>query len=107
MARLTPTAQDNVLTLVEAVLTAPGQSTTPTAFSGRFNVSLWGAFEGTAVLERSFNGGSSWIPCASLGQPVVFDRPFSETIFSSEEGILYRVRVLTLTSGAIQARLSQ
>lgn len=107
MGKLTPTAADNVLRLSEAVLSAADAATPWHAFSGRFNLEIAGTFTGAAVVERSFDGGETAIALSSLGAPVQFAGPASEVLEAPEEGVLYRVRCVSLSSGQIRARLSQ
>lgn len=107
MGKLTPTAADNVLRLSEAVLSAADAATPWHAFSGRFNLEIAGTFTGAAVVERSFDGGTTAVPLTSLGAPVQFAGPSSEVLEAPEEGVLYRIRAATLSAGTIQARLSQ
>lgn len=107
MGRRTLTTEDDVLRKSEAILSAAGQETPWQEFSGRFNVSLGGVFTGSAVIERSFDGGASVVPLSSLGAPVQFAVPASEVLEAPEAGVLYRVRCVALSAGSIQARISQ
>lgn len=99
--------QDTANVVSAAVLAAAGDATPWRAFSGRFNLHLAGAFDGVAVIERSMDGGATAVICTDRGQPVQFAGPATEPLEASEADVLYRVRCVSLASGAIQARLSQ
>lgn len=107
MGRRTSGDQDDVLRKSEAALTANGQATPWQEFSGRFNLHLEGPFVGTVVVDRSFNGGTSFASLTNLGAAVSFTGPASEILEAPEAGVLYRLRCTAFTSGPIQARLSQ
>lgn len=87
---------------------APGASA-GINLSGAFNFSLWGAFTGSASLERSFDGGTTWLNCSidTSGDPNAFTAPTSGTCSEPESGVLYRVNCTALSAGAINWRLSQ
>ena len=106
MAKLTPAEQDNYLKLSQAVLDAVGEATPEETFAGRFNIELRGAFVASVVLERSFNG-ADFVPCTNFGEPVIFTGPISEMAQNYEANVLFRLRVLTWSSGTIHARISQ
>ncbi len=73
-----------------------------------FNVSVSGTFVGTVVFERSFDGGTTYIPVAfSDGTTVSFSGPMSSTWSEPESGVMYRVRFSAYTSGSVSWRLSQ
>jgi hypothetical protein len=75
---------------------------------GRFNLTLSGSFTGlAATLERSFDGGTTWVTCSSLGAPVVFTAAASEVCEEREAGVFYRVNVTAIASGSVSVRLSQ
>jgi hypothetical protein len=81
----------------------------PAVFLRNFNVSLWGVFVATLVAERSFDGGTNWLPLTfSDGTGVgPFTGPASGTWAEPEDGVLYRIRCSAYTSGTINYRLSQ
>jgi hypothetical protein len=75
---------------------------------GKFNVSAWGTFVGTLTLERSFDGGTTYLPaCFSDGTGVTFAAPASGCWSEPEPGVMYRLRCSAYTSGAANWRLSQ
>lgn len=94
-------------TVVSGNFTATGQSSAA-MFIGYFNVSLWGAFVGTVVLERSFDGGATFLPCSTdtVGDPNSYTAPISIVVNEPEPGVYYRVRCSAYTSGTINYRLS-
>lgn len=71
-----------------------------------FNISVWGTFSGTVVVERSFDGGTTWIPkwpdaVYSISSPVTFSDS------EPEEGVRYRLNCTSFSSGQINYRVSQ
>lgn len=72
-----------------------------------FNASLQGTFVGTAQIERSFDGGSTWelVTIDTSGGGAVFTGPVSFTMQEPEAGaVLYRWNVTAYTSGALAGR---
>lgn len=68
------------------------------------------AFSATVQLERSFDGGSTWIVCnlGSGGGLAQWDSgPVSVTFGEPEKQILYRFNCTAFVSGPIQYRVSQ
>ena len=67
-------------------------------------------FTATMQIERSFDGGSTWLPCNIGGGGSLADysagTPVSLTFGEPERGMLYRVNCLAYTSGTINYRLS-
>lgn len=97
--------------LARAVLswsTAAPAASPAIALHGRFNLSLWGTAAGFAAeLQRSFDNGTTWLPCTLGGEPVVFAAAASEIGEEPEAGVLYRLNVSAIASGTLQARISQ
>jgi hypothetical protein len=73
----------------------------------KFNISMWGTYVATMVLERTFDGGTTWLPCTAGGVQVNFSNPCTEVIEEPEPGILYRMRCSAFTSGTVNYRISQ
>lgn len=91
---------------VSGVLSAAGASASSFSAQGTFNLSLWGTFSATMVLERTFDG-VTWLPYTYVdGTPLVFRLPVSTTIDEPEEGIRYRLRCTSYTSGTVNWRMS-
>jgi hypothetical protein len=107
LGRLSPTSPESAVSVVEADLTAAGQATPWLALAGSFNLTIAGTFVGTAVVERSFDGGTTAVPCTNLGEVVSFSAPATERLTNDERGVLFRARCTAYTSGTIRARLSQ
>jgi len=86
---------------------APGAS--PAArLEGQFNLTLWGTFTGLdARLQRSFDAGATWHACTRAGAQVALTAPVSEIWEEPEAGMLYRVNVIAIVSGTVNARLSR
>jgi hypothetical protein len=68
------------------------------------------AFVGTVLLERSFDGGSTWLnvtnPGATGGTFASYTADVSLSFFEPERGCLYRFNCVAYTSGVINYRLS-
>lgn len=89
-------------------LTAPGAS--PETFrapAGDFGFSLEGTFTGSVVLERSANGGASWVALAASpgGAAQAWTAP-GFAVLTEPVGALYRARATSM-SGAAVWRLSR
>lgn len=103
---------------ISGTFTGTGQSATGVVF-GAFNVVIWGTplggagvsgtFSGTVQLERSMDGGTTWVVVATdgTGTQAVYTTPVSVAGMEPEDGILYRFDCTTYTSGTINYRLSQ
>lgn len=107
MAKLSPTAQEQATTLLAGSLAAVGASAGVPMF-GVFNLFVYGTFVGTVRLERSFDGGTTWVPCTvdAAGDYASYSVPASLTVTEAENGMLYRINCTAYTSGSISYRLS-
>lgn len=73
-----------------------------------FNYSISGTFVGTVVLEKSFDGGTTWLQAYdSTGTAISYTAPKNIILEEPEAGVLYRVRCSAYTSGTISYRLSR
>jgi hypothetical protein len=72
------------------------------------NISLWGVFVGTVVLERTFDAGTNWIPVLRYctGTAVSYTAPASEVLPEPEGDVQWRLRCSAYTSGTANYRLS-
>jgi hypothetical protein len=89
--------------------TATGQSPSFQATTGRgINVTISGTFSASAVLERSFDGGTVWYPVTYPdGTGISFTAAFSGPAWEeSESRVLYRLNC-TWVSGTMAYRVSQ
>lgn len=87
-------------------LTANGMATDWFRAEGDFGYSISGTFVATAILEHSFDGGTTAVPCTKGGVPVTFTQPCSEIGYQAERGLLIRWKLTAYTSGTVKARLS-
>lgn len=75
----------------------------PAALHGAYNFSLSGTWSAVVHLQRSFDGGATWLDVQALSAnaELVGQEP--------ERGVLYRFGVKTggYTSGTVTGRLSQ
>lgn len=80
----------------------------PTLNARKVNVAVYGTFVGTAVLERSFDGGTNYVPVLRPGgnTAVSYTAPSSEVLEEPEPGVMWRLRCSAYTSGTISYRLS-
>lgn len=97
---------------VEGSFTATGasESFAPAAQlrRGRFNVSLSGTFEADVQVERSFDGGVTWIPVAGVDMtPLVMDQPISLACEETEASISWRLNCTSFSSGTVAYRMSR
>jgi hypothetical protein len=76
---------------------------------GSYNLSIWGVFVATGRLERSFDGGTTWIPVSkdSSGADASFTAPCGITGYEPEDGVLYSFNCSAYTSGTMNVRISQ
>lgn len=99
---------DTANPLVVGTFTAAGDSAAA-VFYGRFNVSLWGTFAGTVQLQRSFDGGTTWLPVSYplTGDALSWTAAVSTTVEEPEHLVAYRLACTVYTSGTVNYRLSQ
>lgn len=75
---------------------------------GPWNLSIWGTFTGLSLrVERSFDNGTTWLPLTNAGASIAYTGAASEVWDAPEDGVLYRINVTAIASGAVNARLSQ
>lgn len=100
-------AVDQAAQILSGSFAATGQSNA-IALYGAFNVALWGTFSGNAQLQKSFDGGATWIPYGAdlTGALPVLSAPVAFRAIESELGINYRLACTAFTSGTINYRLS-
>lgn len=86
-----------------------GTSGMPPIFYGPFNAVLWGTFVGSAQLECSFDGGTTWIVVSNdtAGDGAIYTAPCKLSPYEPEKGVLYRWNCTAFTSGTVNYRLSQ
>lgn len=95
------------IVFISGNFTGTGQSSSQVV-KGYYNFSLWGTFVGTTEIDKSFDGGTTWIPVSldALGDKASYTAPITVTGFECENGVLYRVNCTVYTSGTINYRLS-
>lgn len=93
--------------LVAAFPTEGGVSPAFTPTKPYFNIELAGTFVATVVVDRSFDGGITWVSCTSLGTLISFSGQVSETLKNFEPGVSYRFRCTAYTSGTVLTRMSE
>lgn len=95
--------------VLAGTFTATGTSAA-IGLSGDFNFSLSGTFQASIVLEKSFDGGTTWIPVSldGTGLPVsLVSQGASIVTQEIEAGMLYRVNCSSYASGSAFWRISQ
>jgi hypothetical protein len=79
----------------------------PVARRGDLNISLSGTFVATVVPQRSFDGGTTWLPLTYVdGTAISWTAPMSTPLPCSELGAQWRL-ACTWTSGTVNWRISQ
>lgn len=100
------------MTVVAGTFVATGESPrfVPSANlrRGRFNVSIWGTFVGTVQLQRTFDGGASWLACSKPDLTLAnFTETVSFVVEETEDNVDYRLACIAYTSGTINYRMSR
>ena len=76
--------------------------------TGAFNFAVTGAFDAAAVLERSYDGGTTYTPVQYPdGTAWAITQPVSARFHEYAAVALYRVRCTSYTAGEMVWRLSQ
>ena len=104
---LTPPAGDRAnAVLIGNITTAAAGSGFPVY--GTFNFSLTGTFTATVRLEKTFNGGSTYVPVVNIntGSIVALTSPGAVVVGEPERGVAYRANCTAYTSGTIAYRFS-
>lgn len=108
MGKLAPTDRDLATSVTTGSLTsaAAGEGK---VFTGTFNVELQIAGTLTAALQRSFDGGTTYVSVAQSadGTAATYSASTSLSLFEPEEGVYWRVNVISYTSGSCIYRVSQ
>lgn len=101
-----------------ALITQPVAASTGTSaatvFYSAFNLAMWGTFSGTVQVEKSYDGGTTWITVARdvAGTPASYVLAFTAasinlTLCEVEPSVCWRLRCTAFTSGTLNYRLSQ
>lgn len=122
-AAQTPPAGDLANAYVGGRFTGTGQSPTFSAY-GSFNVVLWGnsgpmgPWNGTVRLEKTFDGGTTWVvqsidqaagsqaSWTSAGTPGFPGLDVATTFREVELGVGYRLNCIVFSNGPINYRMS-
>lgn len=111
-----PAVGDQANAVVAGAFTGTGQSASFTCW-GPFNLVIYGLagpngnWNATVRLERSFDGGVTWVVCGigGGGQQAQWNTPnqdVSVVAAEPEKGVLYRLNCTAYTSGTINYRMS-
>lgn len=96
--------------IITGSFTATGQSQ-GLQVADHYNVTVWGTFVGTVVLERSFDGGVTYQPLTRdlAGAIAALTAPFSMIAFEPERvsNVKTRLNCTAYVSGTINYRISQ
>lgn len=116
----TPVSGDQANAVVSGSFTATGQSASFLCW-GPFNLFIYGssgpngAWNGAVRLERSFDGGTTWVVCGIGGDGTQAVWPsaaggagtdVSVVVGEPEKGMLYRLNCTVRNSGTINYRMS-
>lgn len=117
----TPAIGDQANAVVAGVFTAAAQKSPSFLCWGPFNLLIYGdagpngAWSGAVRLERSFDGGNTWIVCGIGGSGAQAVWPsaaggagadVSVIVAEPEKGVVYRLNCTVFTEGPINYRLS-
>ena len=94
--------------LTGAFNTASHTTSAIVMLEGLFNISFWGTFTATAQLERSFDGGTTFLPATTdaTGTVAAWTAATSVVAVEPEPGVYYRLNCTSYTSGTLNYRLS-
>lgn len=89
-------------------LAATGGSANLACPWGWFNFTVYGTFSGTVILEKSFDGGTTWVGCniPFTTSAVTTTAAASFQVFEPERGVLYRSNMTARVSGTANTRIS-
>lgn len=106
MGKLSPTTPDLAQQVVTGTFTGTTASTSINVVGG-FNVAVWGTFSATVAVQKSFDGGTTFIPVLDDTQtPVAFTQSSAFEFSEVELGVLYRLNCGTFVSGTVNYRMS-
>ena len=107
MGKFSGSGAEQAQTVLSGTLTSVTTSAN-VPFLGRFNFSLWGVFSATANLQKSFDGGTTWIIARDVnGVAMTLTAADTRVIEEVEPGVLYQVACSAFTSGTINYRVSE
>lgn len=94
-------------TVVSGTFTGTANGTSA-QFLGQFNVSMWGTYSATVILERSFDGGTTFLPLPTdtIGTANAYTAPTTLVVNEPEPGAIYRLRCSVYASGTVNYRLA-
>lgn len=109
MGKLEATGDEMADGVVTGTFAATGQSSAicfgPDGNGG--NVSIFGTFSATLALQRSFDGGTTWINVTdAYGTALPYTAPATFRVDEPERGVIYRLNCSAYTSGTVSYRLS-
>lgn len=94
-------------TLLSGVFAGTGSSTSA-PFLGPFNFTIWGTFSATVNLQKSFDGGTTWLVARDVnGNALTLTAADTHVVEEVEPGVLYRANCSAYTSGNANYRISQ
>jgi hypothetical protein len=102
----TPPAGDRATEVVTGSFTS--STTSPFwGMYGWFGIAIWGTFSATIAVNKSFDGGATFIPVTYPQTSVIVSltAPISVVLFEPERGVLYQLSC-TYVSGTVNYRLS-
>ena len=106
MGKFGTTGVEQAQTVVSGTFAATGTSANA-PFIGKFNFALWGVFVGTVNLQKSYDGGTTWIIARDMnGNAMTLTAADTRVIEEDEPGVLYDVNCSAYTSGTVNYRIS-
>lgn len=88
--------------------TAAAQTSAVLTLRGPFNLTLWNTFVATVVLEKSIDGGATWVAVSrdGTGTGLSWTAPIALTVEEIDLGVQYRLRCSAFTSGTASYKIS-
>lgn len=107
MGKFISSGSDMAKQVETGTFTATGASA-QIAFRGPFSVAVWGTFAGTIDLQKSFDGGTTWVNdyAPYIANQITMTAPAAFQCVEAEDGVYYRLNCSTYTSGTVNYRLS-
>ena len=104
----TPPAHDQASAVVTNAITATATAGLgPFSVYGDFNFAAWGTTAFTVKLQKTFDGGTTYIDAMiNAGTVIALTAPGAVQLYESERGVSYIANCTTFGSGTLSLRFS-
>lgn len=112
MGKLTSGGDELARTVVSGTFTGTGSSEAK-AFQEVFNVSFFGTFAATVKIQKSYDGGATWLNLTESDGTILSwslslsGENFDQAFYEPEFGVLYKAVCTSHSSGTVNYRMSQ